>query len=486
MTTPPLPIGPSSKAKAPAAPSEGWVLTALLVIGSTATILGTLLGEQQGLSVLQAWSSELLAAVSVLALVAMIAGLALFHAAEGAAIGAILERLLIAVGVVVLLWILFGYSVTQTGSGNDVIGRFSKALLAQVRADSRVSTYTVGFAISEFSYVIFQGGLAAIAALLTIGALAARMKLVAIAVFVPLWATLIYFPILHMVWYWSGPDAIADASRALATAADAPAKMAAQVRLDETIADAGWLFKKGLLDYAGGTVIAVTAGVGGLAGFIVLQNSKAGASPDNRQPISASGTLGIALMWLAWLGINAASNLDFGDAATKLAVANCFAATGAAAVAGAAIEWLMRGQSSLRAVSYGALAGIVAMAPAAAFAGSRGAIIVGVCAGVVALSAINARRASGLGALPDIPAILLAAGLIGTLATAILASPSFGGTGVMDYTTGKIGDYDVATQMMAQCLGAGVTLLWAGLGALILFKLIDLSIGLRPVQSARS
>lgn len=457
------------------------MLTALLVIGSTATVLAMLLGDREGLPALQAWSSELLMAVSLLALAAMLAGLATLEGGEGASIGATLERLFIAIGIIVLMWIAFGYSVTQTG-GNDFIGGFSKAFLSLVTADSRAPTFTMGFQISEFSFVIFQGCVAAITAALVIGVLGMRMKLAAIVLFVPLWATLVYFPILHMVWYWAGPDAIADAAKAVAAADGAAAKAAAQARSDEIITDAGWLFKKGLLDYAGGTVIAISAGIAGLVGSILLNDPKTGASPDRWQPISGPGGLGLALVWLAWFGINAASNLDFGDAPTKLAMSNCFSATATAAVAGAAAEWLIRGQSSLRAVLYGALAGIVAIAPASAFAGTTGAVILGVCAATSAIAVLHVSRANGLGALADIPIILLAGGLIGTLATGMLADPSFGGLGVMDYTTGKIAEYDFATQMIAQLWGAGITLVWAGVGSLIVLKCIDLAVGLRPAR----
>jgi ammonium transporter, Amt family len=244
----PIPTNPPTKVKAPVSPGDGWVLTVLLVIGSIATVLATLLGDRVGVSALQPWSSELLTAVSVLVLVAMTAGLALFHLAEGASVSAILERLLIAIGIIVLLWIAFGYSVTQTG-GNDFIGGFSKAFLTLVTADSRAPTFTGGFTISEFSFVIFQGCVAAITAALIVGVLGKQIKLAAIVVFVPLWVTLVYFPILHMAWYWAGPDAIADAAKAVAAATDAAAKNAAQARLDEIVTDAGWLFKKGLLDY---------------------------------------------------------------------------------------------------------------------------------------------------------------------------------------------------------------------------------------------
>ena len=160
-------------------------------------------------------------------------------------------------------------------------------------------------------------------------------------------------------------------------------------------------------------------------------------------------------MWLAWFGVNAASNLDFGDAATKVAMASCFSATGAGAVAGAAAEWLIRGQASVRGVLYGAIAGIVAVSPAAAFSGTVGAVALGLCAGAAAVALMHA---SDLGASADLPIIHACGGLIGTLGTGILVNPALGGMGIMDYTTGKIADYDFATQMTAQCWGIAVTL----------------------------
>ena len=278
-----------------------------------------------------------------------------------------------------------------------------------------------------------------------------------------------------------GPDAITDAAKALAAATDLAAKAAAQTRLDEITSNAGWLFKKGLLDYAGGTVVALTAGTASLVGLVMLTHASnnPSASPDRWQPISGPGALGLALMWLAWFGVNAASNLDFGDSATKLAMANCFSATGAAAAAGAAAEWLVRGQASVRGVLYGALSGIVAVSSASAFSSAVGAIALGLCAGGAAIAWMHA---SDLGAPADLPVIHACGGLIGTLGTGILVNPSLGGMGIMDYTTGKIGDYDFTAQMNAQFWGIAIVLALAGLGSFVIFKIIDLVVGLRPAN----
>jgi Amt family ammonium transporter len=455
------------------------VLTTLLVIGSVAAVFAMLLGDPAGFSALHDWSAGLLAAISLLALAGMTVGLAMSYAPERAPVLGTLERLLLSAGMIILIWIAFGYSLTYTGGSTDFIGGFSKIFLGSVKPDSRVSTFTVGHMISEISFVIFQGCVAVIASALVVGPLGKRMKPAAVVLFAALWATLVFFPIAHMAWYWAGPDMISDAAKVLAAASDSAAKAAAQARLDDVIADAGWLFKKGLLDYAGGTVVALTAGTSGLVGLFLLDDSKSSASPDRSQRMSGPGALGLALMWLAWFGINAASNLDFGDSVTRLAMANCFSATGTAAVAGAAAEWLIRGQASVRGVLYGTLAGIVAVTPASAFAGTVGAAALGLCAGATAIASVHA---SSLGAQAWLPVIHASGGLIGTLATGILVNPSLGGTGVLDYTTGTVGDYDLAAQMNAQSWGVAVTLTWAGLGSLVLFEIIDRLVGLRQVN----
>ena len=455
--------------------SDRWSLITVLVIGSAAAIFAVLLGDHAVSSTWRDWSTALLAGVSVLTLIAMTLGLALFYTADDGSVTEILERLLITISAIALVWIVFGYSLTFTGGG-DFIGGFSRAFLTGLTG-SRASTFTVGVTVSELSYVIFQGCLAAIAPALIVGMLGKRMKLAAITLFLPLWATLVYFPIAHMVWYWAGPDAISDAVKALAAAGDLAAKTAAQAKLDEVNADAGWVFKKGTIDHAGGTVMAINAGVAGLVGFFFLHDTKASAP----QISPRTSALGLFLMWLAWFGFNAASYLDFGDSATKVAMANCSLATGAAATAGVTTEWLVRGRSSLRGVLYGALAGIVAVTPASAFSGTTGSIVLGFCAGSLTVASVNASRAAGFGAMPDLPVIYFSGGILGTLATGILLNPFLGGMGIMDYTTGKIADYDLPSQMISQVWGVCTALVWSGIGSAIVYKSVDVIVGLRPV-----
>jgi Amt family ammonium transporter len=452
-------------------------LSTLFIICSVAIVLAIFLGAEFATPGWRDHSSTLLVAISALTLTAMTLGLALFYDDREDALK-IREHLLITIGLGVLLWIVFGYSLAFSG-GNDFVGGFSKAFLAGALRSS-APTFTSGVQISELSFVIFQGCIAVITPTLVVGALARQMKFSALLLFVPLWATLIYFPIAHMVWYWAGPDAISDAVKALAAAGDAAAKTAAQAKFDEVNTDAGWIYKKGAIDYAGGLVVALNAGVSGLIGFLLLYRRNASARRDGLRPMTGMGAFGLLMMWLAWFGFIAGSYLDFGDHVTRLAMANCFWATAAAAFAGAMTEWMLRGPPSNRGALYGALAGIVTVAPAAGYAGTTGAIVLGLCAGALVEASVNASRRLGFNALPDMPVIYFSGGVIGTLATGILASPALRGTGIMDYSTGMTGDYDFVAQMISQGWGVVTTLLWAGLGSLLIFKIIDMVVGLKP------
>ena len=200
-----------------------------------------------------------------------------------------------------------------------------------VTTDSKAATFSVDANISELIYVCFQMTFAAITPALIVGAFAERMKFAAIALFIPLWVTLIYFPIAHMVWYWAGPDAISDAAKALAAAADGAAKTAAQAKLDEVNADAGWIFKKGAIDFAGGTVVHINAGIAGLVGALLI-GKRVGYGKELMAPHSLTMTMiGASLLWVGWFGFNAGSNLEANGGAA-LAMTNSFVATAAAAM----------------------------------------------------------------------------------------------------------------------------------------------------------
>lgn len=416
---------------------------------------------------------------TVLVLLMTIPGLALFYGGlvRSKNMLSVLMQVFYTVCIVVVLYALFGYSLAFTG-GSDYIGGFSKAFMAGVTTESKAATFSVDANISEIVYFCFQMTFAAITPALIVGAFAERMKFAAVALFVPLWLICIYLPMAHMVWYWAGPDAIADAAKALAAAADGAAKTAAQAKLDEVNADAGWLFKVGAIDFAGGTVVHINAGIAGLVGALII-GKRIGYGKELMAPHSLTmSMIGASLLWVGWFGFNAGSNLEANGTA-GLAMANTFVATAAAALSWMFAEWIVKGHPSLLGALSGAIAGLVAVTPAAGFSGIMGAIVLGLIAGVVCLIACTAlKNAIGYDDSLDVFGVHCVGGIVGALATGILVNPALGGTGVMNYETMKAG-YDFAGQMMSQIKAVGFTLVWSGIGSAILYKIVDVIVGLR-------
>ncbi|MDP3077174.1 ammonium transporter [Bradyrhizobium sp.] len=417
---------------------------------------------------------------TVLVLLMTIPGLALFYGGlvRSKNMLSVLAQIFYTVCIVIILYAVYGYSLAFTG-GSDFIGGFSKAFLTGVTTETKAATFSVDANVSELVYFCFQMTFAAITPALIVGAFAERMKFAAVALFVPLWVTLIYFPIAHMVWYWPGPDLITDAVKALAAAGDAAAKTAAQAKLDEINADAGYIFKKGALDFAGGTVVHINAGIAGLVGAILI-GKRTGYGKELMTPHSLTMTMiGASLLWVGWFGFNAGSNLEASGGAA-LAMTNTFLATAAAALAWMFAEWIIKGHPSLLGVLSGAIAGLVAVTPAAGFAGPMGAIVLGLVVGVVCLFFCTViKNALGYDDSLDVFGIHGVGGIVGALATGILVNPALGGTGVMDYVAGKIADYDLVAQMTSQLWGVGITVLWSGIGSAILYKVVDVIVGLR-------
>ncbi|WFU16997.1 ammonium transporter [Bradyrhizobium sp. CB3481] len=419
---------------------------------------------------------------TVLVLLMTIPGLALFYGGlvRSKNMLSVLMQVFYTVCIVVVLWALYGYSLAFTG-GSDFIGGFSKAFLMGVTTDSKAATFSVDANISELVYVCFQMTFAAITPALIVGAFAERMKFAAIALFIPLWVTLIYFPIAHMVWYWQGPDLIQDAAKALAAAADGAAKTAAQAKLDELNADAGWIFKKGAIDFAGGTVVHINAGIAGLVGALLI-GKRVGYGKELMAPHSLTMTMiGASLLWVGWFGFNAGSNLEASGGAA-LAMTNSFVATAAAAMAWMFAEWIVKGHPSVLGALSGAVAGLVAVTPAAGYAGPMGAIVLGLVVGVVCLFFCTVvKNALGYDDSLDVFGVHCVGGIVGALGTGILVNPALGGAGIIDYTAipPKVADYDFVAQMIAQATGVGTTLVWSGIGSAIIFKVVDVIVGLR-------
>jgi Amt family ammonium transporter len=422
---------------------------------------------------------------SALVLLMTIPGLALFYGGlvRTKNMLSMLMQVFYTVCVVCVIWALYGYSMAFTEGTiyNMFFGGFSKAFLAGVTAESNVETFTQGVVIPELAFVCFQMTFAAITPALIVGAMAERMKFSAIALFIPLWVTCVYFPMAHMVWYWAGPEAVAGAAKAIADAgADAAKKQAAEAALATVQANAGLAFQWGALDFAGGTVVHINSGVAALVGALMV-GRRVGYGKEAMPPHSLTLTLvGGALLWVGWFGFNAGSALEAGGTAA-LAMANTFVATAAAALAWLLAENIAKGKPSLLGAVTGAVAGLVAVTPAAGFAGPMGAIVLGLVAGFVCFIACSAiKNALGYDDALDVFGVHGIGGIIGAIGTGFLAAPLLGGTGVFDYTTGKVGDYDTVTQVITQIKAVCLTIVWTGLGTFILLGVVRVLVGLRP------
>src|SRR3954470_22390583 len=427
---------------------------------------------------------------TVLVLMMSVPGLALFYGGlvRTKNMLSILTQVFAIVAVVGLLWVLFGYSLAFTNGGGltPFIGGLSKAFLRGVTPDSTAATFSNGVVIPEYVYMAFQMTFAMITPALIVGAFAERMRFSALMLFVTLWVTFVYFPIAHMVWYWAGPDAFADAARALAAATDDAAKTAAQAKLDEVTADAGLIYQWGALDFAGGTVVHINAGIAGFVGCLLI-GKRIGFGRDLLAPHSLTMTMiGASLLWVGWFGFNAGSNLE-ANGTTALAMVNTFVATAAAALAWLFVEGGAKGKPSLLGMLSGAIAGLVAVTPASGYAGPMGSIVLGLVAGSVCfLFCSSVKNALGYDDSLDVFGIHCVGGVLGALATGILVNPALGGVGIPDYTA-KPGELAVAAYsfgpaFVAQVKAVLMTLAWSGLGSAILYKIVDVVVGLRVAQ----
>jgi len=431
---------------------------------------------------------------TLLVLMMSIPGLALFYGGlvRSKNMLSVLSQVFMIVSLVSILWVTYGYSLTFTSGGslNDYVGGLSKAFLMGVTPESTAATFSNGVVIPEYIYMAFQMTFACITPALIVGAFAERIKFSALMVFIVLWVTVIYFPIAHMVWYWGGPDAIGDAAKAVAAATDEAAKTAAMAKLEEVKADAGLVFKWGALDFAGGTVVHINAGIAGLVGALML-GKRVGYPREAMTPHSLTMTMiGASLLWVGWFGFNAGSNLE-ANGTTALAFVNTFVATAAAALAWLFVEWGTKGKPSLLGMVSGAVAGLVAVTPASGFAGPMGSIVLGAVAAVACFFFVAVvKNKFGYDDSLDVFGIHCIGGIIGAIATGILVDQGLGGTGIPDYEAKPgelaIAAYELAPAVMAQLKAVGLTLVWSGVGSAILYKIVDLVIGLRvPVDAER-
>jgi Amt family ammonium transporter len=408
---------------------------------------------------------------TALVILMSIPGLALFYGGlvRSKNMLSVLMQVFSVFAMISVLWVVYGYSLAFT-EGNAFFGSFSKVMLKGVTPDSIAATFSKGVGISELIYVVFQGAFAAITCGLIVGAFAERVKFAAVLAFCAIWFTFSYLPMAHMVWYWTGPDAYLT-----------------QAAADTATATAGFLFQKGALDFAGGTVVHINAAVAGLIGAIMV-GKRIGFGREAMTPHSLTMTMiGASLLWFGWFGFNAGSALEANGVAA-LAFINTWLATAAATMSWLLAEWMLKGKPSLLGAASGAVAGLVAITPACGFVGVGGALVIGLLAGVVCLWGVHGlKRMLGADDALDVFGVHGVGGILGALLTAVFASPALGGVGVWDYVANKVvADYSILAQLKIQVIGVGTTLVWSAVVSIIAFKLVDLVIGLRvPEEEER-
>jgi Amt family ammonium transporter len=403
---------------------------------------------------------------TVLVILMVIPGLALFYGGMVRAKNmlSVLMQVFIIFSMMALLWAIYGYSIAFT-EGNAFFGGLSKLFLKGITPDSLAATFSKGVYVPEYIYVAFQLTFAAITPALIIGAFAERVKFSAVLLFMFIWFTFSYLPMAHMVWYWTGPDAYTNADTAAAATATA-----------------GFLFQKGALDFAGGTVVHINAGIAGLVGCLMI-GKRIGYKKESLAPHSVTMTMiGASLLWVGWFGFNVGSNLEANGLAALVFV-NTLLASAAATLSWIGAEWLLRGKPSMLGGASGAVAGLVAITPACGWAGPMGAIFLGLVVGAVCFWAVTMLK-SALGYDDSLDAFGVhgIGGIIGALGTGIVASPALGGTGVWDYVTNSVAEYSMIGQLTSQAWGVGVCIVWSSVVSFIAYKIVDMVIGLRVTE----
>ena len=408
---------------------------------------------------------------AALVILMSIPGLALFYGGlvRSKNMLSVLMQVFMVFSLITVLWCIYGYSVAFT-EGSAFFGSLDKLFLSGVTPESLAATFSKGVAVPEFAYIVFQGAFAAITCSLIIGAFAERIKFSALLVFVVLWFSFSYLPMAHMVWYWAGPDGYVDAAAA-----------------EKLGATAGFLFQKGALDFAGGTVVHINAAVAGLVGAFLI-GKRIGYGRESMAPHSLTMTMiGASLLWFGWFGFNAGSALE-ANGTSALAFINTWLATAAATVSWVFAEWLIKGKPSMLGAASGAVAGLVAITPAAGFVGVVGALVLGLLAGVVCLWGVNGlKRLLGADDSLDVFGVHGVGGILGAVLTGVFAAPSLGGTGIWDYVTNAVApEYSIGDQVIIQLTGVGTTIIWSAVVSLVVYKLVDMFIGLRvPEEEER-
>jgi len=412
-----------------------------------------------------------LTVATILVTMMSIPGLALFYGGmvRSKNMLSVLMQVFMVYSLIVVLWCIYGYSIAFT-EGSPFFGSFDRLFLNGLDAESMGATFSKGVVVPELSFVAFQATFAAITCALIVGAFAERIKFSAVLVFMVIWFTFAYLPMAHMVWFWAGPDAYTDA--AAAAAADATA---------------GWLFQRGALDFAGGTVVHINAAVAGLVGAYMI-GKRIGYGRESMAPHSLALTMvGASLLWVGWFGFNAGSGLE-ANGLTALVIVNTMVATAAATMAWTFAEWIFKGHPSMLGAASGAVAGLVGITPAAGFVGPMGALVIGLAAGLLCLWGVNSlKRMLGADDSLDVFGVHGIGGIVGALLTGVFADPALGGSGIYDYVADRVDpEYSIIGQVWIQFEGVLVTVVLSAVVAFIAYKVVDVLIGLRvPEEEER-
>jgi Amt family ammonium transporter len=373
----------------------------------------------------------------------------------------VLMQVFVGFSLVTVLWCIYGYSLAFT-EGNAFFGGWDRLFLKGA-TDAMAATFSKGVVLPELVYVAFQATFAAITCCLILGSIAERAKFSAVLIFLAIWFTFSYLPVAHMVWFFPGPDAFTDPKT-----------------MEAVTAKAGLIWQWGALDFAGGTVVHINAGVAGLVGAYVL-GKRIGFGREAMPPHNVTMTMiGAALLWTGWFGFNAGSALEANGSAA-LAFMNTYLATACAVLSWMAGEWLIKGKPSMVGAASGAVAGLVAITPAAGNVGIPGAFVIGTVVGLVCLWGVSGlKRMLGADDSLDVFGVHALGGILGALLTGVFNSPDLGGPGsIQDWVTMKVGYPGIGAQLWIQFKAVALVCVWTAVVAFVAFKIADLLVGLR-------
>ncbi|HEY9066194.1 MAG TPA: ammonium transporter [Burkholderiaceae bacterium] len=458
------PASAAATASAPAAASAAAPASAAEAASAPASAASTPVANKGDV----AW----MIVATLLVIMMTVPGLALFYGGlvRSKNMLSVLMQVLVTFSLIVVIWCIYGYSLAFT-EGNAYFGGFDRLFMKGLfnAADgtfAMAATFSKGVYIPELLFAAFQATFAGITCCLIVGAFVERIKFSAVLLFMVLWFTFSYAPIAHMVWFWMGPDAYSG-----------------KEVVDAMNAKAGLVWQWGALDFAGGTVVHINAAVAGLVGSYMI-GKRIGYGKEAFTPHSLTLTMvGASMLWVGWFGFNAGSALEAGNSAV-LAFMNTFSATAAAVLAWSLGESLMKGKASMLGAASGAVAGLVAITPAAGNVGLMGAIIIGFVAGFLCLWGVNGlKRLLGADDSLDVFGVHGVGGITGALLTGVFNTQSLGGPGLVgDWVTAAVSSNGIGAQVWIQLKGVLLTIVWSGVVSLIAYFIVDKTIGLRVTE----